>query len=207
MRGRFLTLEGTEGVGKSTNLAFVRDYLERAGHQVVVTREPGGTPLAERIREMLLDPANRGMSDKTELLLMFAARAEHLEKVILPALDEGKWVVCDRFTEATYAYQGGGRGIDAGDIGLLETWVQGDVRPDMTLLLDAPVEVGMRRAHAREAGPDRFEQEKRDFFQAVREAYLSQARRHPERFAVIDATRPLATVQDRLAETLDALAH
>ena len=146
MSGRFITLEGGEGVGKSSNLEFIRRHLEAAGKAVIVTREPGGTPLGEQVRGLLLDHRHNGMSADAELLLMFAARAEHLAQVIRPALAAGRWVLCDRFTDATYAYQGGGRGIATERIAVLETWVQGDLRPDLTLLLDAPVAVGMARA-------------------------------------------------------------
>ncbi len=206
-RGGFVTLEGTEGVGKTTNLEFVADFLRRAGCEVVVTREPGGTRLGESVRELLLDPDNRGMSDAAELLLMFAARAQHLDKVIRPALERGEWVVCDRFTEATYAYQGGGRGIAESDIGLLENWVQRSLRPDLTLLLDAPVELGMERARGRPAAADRFEQEKQAFFERVRARYRAQAERYPGRFAVVDATRDLEAVQAELAAALEGLVQ
>lgn len=204
MKGRFLTLEGIEGVGKTTNREFVCEWLQARAVEFVVTREPGGPEISEKIRALLLDPANKGMAYRTELLLMFAARAEHLEKRILPALEEGQWVVCDRFTEATYAYQGGGRGIPEEDIASLENWVQGDLRPDMTLLLDAPVDVGMARASKRGA-LDRFEQERQAFFERVRSGYLQQARQHPHRFAVIDAAQPLPQVQAAVAGVLETL--
>ncbi len=165
-RGLFITLEGGEGAGKSTSLAFVRDYLEQAGWRVVVTREPGGTPLGEKIRELLLH-GREYMDVDTELLLMFAARAEHLARVIRPALADGVCVVCDRFTDATYAYQGGGRGVPEARIRILEDWVQQGLRPNLTLLLDIPVEQGLGRAGQRSA-PDRFEREKIDFFERVR---------------------------------------
>jgi len=200
MRGRFITVEGIEGVGKSTNIARIRALIEAAGIEVVMTREPGGTPLGEAIRDLLLDPRYAGMSPDCELQLMFAARAEHLAQVILPALGKGQWVLCDRFTDATYAYQGGGRGIDAGKIARLEQWVQGDFRPDLTVLLDVPVEVGLARAGKRGA-LDRFEQETRGFFERVRQAYLDLAARHDGRYRVIDANQPLASVQ----QTLDAV--
>ncbi len=203
MRGRFITIEGGEGAGKSSNLDFVRRYLEQRGVELVTTREPGGTPLGEAIRAILLDRRNREMADDTELLLMFAARAQHLAERILPALEAGKWVLCDRFTDATYAYQGGGRGIPGERIAVLEQWVQKGLQPDLTLLLDIPVEQGMARAGARSA-PDRFESERIAFFERVRAAYLEQARRFPERYRVIDASRPLAQVQRSLAEVLEA---
>jgi dTMP kinase len=201
MRGRFITVEGGEGVGKTTNLEYVRTALERAGKRVRVTREPGGTPLAERIRGLLLDPANTGMSPDCELLLMFAARAEHLARVILPALAAGEWVLCDRFTDATYAYQGGGRGLSLERIAELENMVQGEMRPDLTLLLDVPVEIGLARAGARGV-LDRFEQEETAFFERVRQAYRARAAATPERYRVIDAGRPLADVQAQIDHAL-----
>jgi dTMP kinase len=203
MSGRFITVEGGEGVGKSSNLEFIRSRLEAAGKTVVVTREPGGTPLGEQVRALLLDHRHDGMSADAELLLMFAARAEHLAQVIRPALAEGEWVLCDRFTDATYAYQGGGRGIAAERIAVLEDWVQGALRPDLTLLLDAPVTVGMARAGRREGGADRFEREQTAFFERVRATYLERASRFPERYRVIDAGEPLAAVQEQLRRTLD----
>jgi len=204
MRGRFITVEGTEGVGKSSNLAFIEDYLRQHGKTVVRTREPGGTALGEKIRALLLDANETRMCDDAELLLMFAARAQHLAEVIRPALAEGKWVVCDRFTDATYAYQGGGRGIPMQRIAVLEEWVQGELRPDHTLLLDMPVELGLARAGARSA-PDRFEQEQRAFFERVRNTYLERARREPQRIHVIDAASDLAQVQTAIARELDRI--
>lgn len=203
MPGRFITLEGGEGVGKSSNLEFIRRHLESAGKSVIVTREPGGTPLGEEIRALLLDHRRDGMSADAELLLMFAARAEHMAQVIRPALGEGKWVLCDRFTDATYAYQGGGRGIAAERIAALETWAQGAFRPDLTLLLDAPIAVGMARAGKREGAADRFEREEQAFFERVRQTYLALARRYPERYRIIDAGQALAVVQERLRRELD----
>ena len=201
MRGKFITVEGIEGVGKSTNIAHVRGLLEAAGIDVAVTREPGGTPLGEAIRDLLLDPRYTGMSPDCELQLMFAARAEHLARVIMPALARGQWVLCDRFTDATYAYQGGGRGIDFGKIARLEQWVQGDFRPDLTVLLDVPVAVGLARAGKRGA-LDRFEQEQIGFFERVRQAYLDLAARHDGRYRVINASQPLTGVQQQLDEAL-----
>lgn len=201
MRGRFITVEGGEGVGKTTNLEYVRGALERAGKRVRVTREPGGSPLAERIRELLLDPACSGMSPDCELLLVFAARAEHLARVILPALENGEWVLCDRFTDATYAYQGGGRGLSRQRIAELEVMVQGELRPDLTLLLDLPVEIGLARAGARGA-LDRFEQEEAAFFERVRQAYRERAAAAPGRYRIIDASRPLADVQSQIDAAL-----
>lgn len=201
-QGRFITLEGSEGVGKTSNLAFMERHLREAGREVVVTREPGGTPVGEQIRALLLDPANQAMVSDCELLLMFSARAQHLQEVILPAVARGAWVLCDRFTDATYAYQGGGRGIDAARIAELESWVQGGLRPDLTLLLDLPVEIGLARAGERGA-PDRFEQEQRAFFERVRQAYLDQAAAQPGRYRVVDADQPLEAVQAGIAAALD----
>jgi len=201
MKGRFITVEGIEGVGKTTNIDFIQQQLRAAGRDLVLTREPGGTPLGEAVRGLLLDPAYTGMDSNCELQLMFAARAEHLAKVVWPALEKGQWVLCDRFTDATYAYQGGGRGIDTDVIARLEQLVQGDFRPDLTLLLDVPVEVGLARASKRGA-LDRFEQEKVEFFERVRTAYLDMAERSPERYRVIDASEPLEVVQRKLAAIL-----
>ena len=197
--GRFITLEGTEGVGKSTNLQLVAELVRAAGHEVVVSREPGGTELAEAIRELLLGVHTEAMSDMTELLLAFAARAQHLERVIRPALDRGCWVVCDRFTDATYAYQGGGRGFDRATIATLESLVQGELRPDLTLYLDVPVEVAAARIADR--AHDRFEQESLTFFEAVRSAYLEIAARE-ERFVIINAAEELSVVQLELTARL-----
>jgi dTMP kinase len=196
-RGKFITIEGVEGVGKSTNIAHLRNLIETAGFEVVLTREPGGTPLGEAIRGLLLDPRYTGMSPDCELQLMFAARAEHLARVIHPTLANGQWVLCDRFTDATYAYQGGGRGIDPEKIAHLEQWVQGDFRPDLTVLLDVPVEVGLARAGNR-GELDRFEREQIVFFERVRQTYLDLAVRHDGRYRVIDANQPLAMVQQQL---------
>ncbi len=197
MRGRFITLEGGEGVGKTTNLEYIRAAIEGSGKILSVTREPGGTPIAERIRGLLLDPANTGMATDCELLLVFAARAEHLARIIRPALDAGEWILCDRFTDATYAYQGGGRGLSRQHIGELESMIQGDLRPDLTLLLDVPVEIGLSRAGVRGA-LDRFEQEEVAFFERVRQAYLERATAAPARYRVIDASLPLVDVQAQI---------
>jgi len=202
--GRFITVEGGEGVGKTTNLEFIESRLKARGIDVVRTREPGGTPLAESIREMLLAPREESVCELTELLLVFAARAQHIEQVIKPALARGQWVLSDRFTDATYAYQGAGRGMDMASIATLERLVQGELKPDLTLLLDVPVEIGMARARARSV-PDRFESEQLQFFEAVRSQYLQRARHEPDRFAVIDATPELIVVQQQLAEVLDQL--
>jgi dTMP kinase len=203
MQGLFITLEGSEGAGKSTNLSFMYAYLQQAGHDVVQTREPGGTPLSEHVRGLLLDHEYDGMAADTELLLVFAARAEHLAAKIIPALQAGKTVLCDRFTDATYAYQGYGRGVDLDRIARLEDWVQGPLRPDLTLFLDLPVEQGMQRAGERSA-PDRFEKEQLDFFIKVRNGYLDRANSDPERYRVIDASVSLEQVQSQIANILKA---
>ena len=199
-RGLFITLEGGEGAGKSTSLAFVREFLEQAGRHVVVTREPGGTPLGEKIRELLLH-GREDMHVDTELLLMFAARAEHLARVIRPALAEGACVVGDRVPDATYAYQGGGRGVPETRIRILEDWVQQGLRPDLTLLLDIPAGQGLGRAGLRSA-PDRFEREKTDFFERVRNRYLAAAASEPQRIRVIDAACAIPQVQAQLRNAL-----
>ncbi len=201
--GKFITLEGIEGVGKTSNLKFIQSLLESAGHSCVVTREPGGTSLGEALRGLLLNHSDDNMSADTELLMMFAARAEHLNKVIRPALEAGKTVLCDRFTEATYAYQGGGRQLSIDKIKDLEQWVQADLRPNLTVVLDAPVEVGRERAGKRSA-PDRIETEKDDFFQRVRDAYIALAKKHPERICLIDASVDLENVQQQIREKLKA---
>lgn len=200
-RGLFITIEGGEGVGKSTNIEFIKATLEAQGIQCVVTREPGGTPLAEEIREVLIKNRDEHVVTETELLLMFAARAQHLHQKILPALDAGTWVISDRFTDATYAYQSGGRGVPAEKVALLENFVQGDVRPDLTLLLDAPIEVGMARAKNR-GKLDRFEEEAAEFFNNVRDNYLSRAKAEPDRFKIIDATQSLELVQADISRAL-----
>lgn len=197
MRGLFITLEGPEGAGKTTNQEYLAEQLRARGVTVVLTREPGGTALAEQIREILLAPHDESMAADTELLLMFAARAQHLAQVIRPALAEGKVVICDRFTDATYAYQGGGRGLDCSRIAQLEQFVQGDLRPDTTLLFDLSVAEGMSRAVAR-GKLDRFEQERQDFFEAVRQSYLQRAGAEPERFRLVNAQQALAQVQQDL---------
>jgi dTMP kinase len=198
--GLFITLEGPEGAGKSTNREYLAERLRAEGIEVLLTREPGGTPLAERIREVLLTPGDEVMNADTELLLVFAARAQHLAEVIRPALARGVVVLCDRFTDSTYAYQGGGRGLSLERIATLESFVQGDLRPDLTLVFDLPVEVGLARASAR-GRLDRFELEGRVFFDAVRSAYLKRAEADPQRYRLIDAAQPLVQVQ----QSLDAL--
>jgi dTMP kinase len=203
-RGRFITLEGGEGAGKSTNLHYVRGCLEQAGLEVVATREPGGTPLAEQIRQLLLEVREEPVSGMTELLLMFAARAQHLATVIEPALRRGAWVLCDRFTDATYAYQGGGRGLDRAAIAALEALVHGHLQPDLTLYLDLPPDAAQARMAGRSL--DRFEREQAEFFERVRQTYLDRAAAHP-RIRVIDASRPLEDVQIRIRGVLDGFLH
>ncbi len=204
MRGRFITIEGGEGGGKSTNLAHVRARLETAGIELVETREPGGTELGEKLRSLLLEPGEAPIGEDAELLLMFAARAQHIRQVIEPALAAGYWVLCDRFTDASFAYQGGGRGIAEERIAALAEWVQQGLQPDLTLLLDLPVEQGMARAGKRGA-LDRFEQEEMAFFERVRAAYLGLAEAHPDRFRVIDASPELSAVQAQIDRVLDVL--
>lgn len=199
MSAKFITLEGGEGVGKTTNLAFIENYLLARGVPLLRTREPGGTPIGERIRDILLNSAS--VDATAELLLVFAARAQHIEEVIKPALAKGMWVLSDRFTDASYAYQGGGRHIGWDRIATLESWVQGELRPDLTLLLDTPIAVGMARARAR--GPqDRFEAESDGFFERVRTAYLDRMEREPDRIRRIDASVELSAVQDQIAKEL-----
>lgn len=204
MSGLFITLEGPEGAGKSTNREYLAARLREQGIDVLLTREPGGTPLAERVRELLLAPSEEPMASDTELLLVFAARAQHLAQVIVPALQRGAVVLCDRFTDATYAYQGGGRGLDVERIALLEHFVQGTMRPDLTLVFDLPVEVGLSRAAAR-GRLDRFEQEGRDFFEAVRATYLQRANAEPARYRILDAAQSLEAVQRDLDGLLPQL--
>lgn len=202
MRGKFITIEGTEGVGKTTNIQYIQDWLVAKELSFVATREPGGTPLAEQIRDLLLAPRDELVCHTAELLLMFAGRAQHLDQVIEPNLKQGAWVLCDRFTDATYAYQGAGRDMSDNLIAELETIVQGNLRPDLTLILDIPVELGLQRANER-SEPDRFEQEKMAFFHAVRNGYLNIAQQNPERCVVIDASQPLAAVQQTIQSALD----
>ena len=200
----FLVLEGTEGVGKSTNIEFIKTYLESKDVPLVLTREPGGTPLAEEIRELLLAPRDEAVAETTELLLMFAARAQHLQQVILPALEEEQWVLSDRFTDATYAYQGGGRKMDIDKIKQLEILVQGEIRPDKIIILDLSVEEGLKRARQR-ADLDRFEQEEMAFFERVRAAYLDRAKADPDRYFIVDASQSLPEVQSSIQCVLDEL--
>jgi dTMP kinase len=195
--GRFITLEGMDGAGKSTQLQWIEKVLLEKGKTVVVTREPGGTPLGEKLRELLLN-AEQPMHPETEALLMFAARREHLDKVIFPALERGDWVISDRFTDASFAYQGGGRGMSSGKLDDLEAWVHAGFQPDLTLYFDVPVEVGRQRISAAKP-PDRFEKERDEFFREVRAAYLERARKFPSRIHVIDASVPL----DEVAKSVD----
>lgn len=201
-RGRFITVEGIEGVGKSTNLAFIRDWLIQRGLSVLETREPGGTPLAEEIRELLLKPREESVDPQTELLLIFAARAQHLRGLIEPALARGQWVLCDRFTDSTYAYQGAGRGFDQTQIAQLEQLVQDSLRPDLTLILDIDPALGLKRAGNR-SQPDRFEGETLAFFERVRRAYQHLATNNPERYQLVDASQELSSVQTQLARCLE----
>lgn len=205
-RGQFITFEGTEGVGKSTQLANAAKTLERLGIDYIVTREPGGTPMAEAIRELLLAPREEPVNDMTELLLMFAARAQHLHTRILPELNAGRWVLCDRFTDATFAYQGGGRGVPADRIAQLENLVQGEFRPDQVILLDAPVETGMTRARNR-GELDRFEQEAIAFFKRIRQTYLRRAAADADRYHIVDAAQPLEAVSRDVASLIQELVR
>ena len=202
MRGKFITIEGTEGVGKTTNIQFIESWMKSNNLPYALTREPGGTPLAEQIRELLLAPREESVCSTAELLLMFAARAQHLNQLIEPMLDEGAWVLCDRFTDATYAYQGAGREMRDDLISELEVLVQGSLRPDLTLILDIPVEVGLQRASERST-PDRFELERIEFFQRVRNRYLQIASDNPQRCVVIDASQPLDVVQQQIETALN----
>jgi dTMP kinase len=203
MNGKFISIEGIEGAGKSTQLTFIADYLRDKGIDVLVTREPGGTQLGEQIRDLLLTPRSEKMTDDAELLLMFAARVQHVQQKVLPALQNGQWVVSDRFVDATFAYQGGGRGLSVEMITTLESLVQETLQPDLTILLDLPVEVGMARAKER-GDFDRIENEQLSFFENVRSAYLERAKNNPERFRVINASQTLEQVQQDIAVVLDA---
>lgn len=202
--GLFITVEGTEGVGKTSNMNFIRESLEAQGIEVVCTREPGGTPLAEELRELLLAKREEKVDETAELLMMFAARSQHLQSLIIPSLIRGAWVLCDRFTDATYAYQGGGRGLSMQKIEQLESLVQGQLQPDATFVLDVDVELGLERASKRSEA-DRFESEKVEFFERVRACYLSRAEQDPKRFFVINAGQELAAVQQDIAKQLKLL--
>ena len=205
MHGKFITLEGIDGAGKSTHLQWLAGFFQEKGIKATVTREPGGTVLGEKLRALLLDK-NQPMHLETEALLMFAARREHLDKVITPALARGEWVLCDRFTDATFAYQGSGRGVAWDRLRTLEQWVQGDMQPDLTLLFDVAPEIGRQRAGSIKA-PDRFEQEKDDFFQRVRDGYLRRARDDAARIRVIDAGAAVGTIQRNLREIVEPLCR
>jgi len=200
--GKFITLEGIDGAGKSTHLSFIAERLRALGQQVVVTREPGGTPLGEMLRDLVL---SQKMHTETETLIMFASRREHIEKLIVPALEKGIWVLSDRFTDATFAYQGGGRGIALDRLQVLENWVQNGLQPDLTLLFDVPLEISRERL-SHNMSLDRFEQEKQDFFARVRQAYLDRAAAHPQRIRVINGSRSIAEIQAELAPLLEKLA-
>ena len=203
-RGLFLTFEGIEGAGKSSNLEHAKAIIEASGKTVTVSREPGGTEVGEKIREVLLDPNLPAMHSDTELLLMFASRAEHYQNKILPALSSGNWVLCDRFTDASFAYQGGGRNIDINRISTLENWALGDFRSDKTFLFDLPVSVGLSRAKARSAA-DRIEQEESDFFERIRNSYLMRAKEEPNRFSIIDASQTMQGVQRQVEQAVEEL--
>jgi len=202
MKGKFITVEGTEGVGKTTNIQCIAEWLDARGIDYISTREPGGTALGEKIRGLLLDKDNTDMAASAELLLMFAARAQHLEEKIIPALAAGTWVLCDRFTDATYAYQGFGRGLNLEHIKQLEVLVQGDLHPDFTLILDIDPELGMSRVRAR-GELDRFESEALEFFDRVRAGYRERASANPSRYRLVDASSPLAVVQEHIIEALN----
>ncbi len=202
MKGKFITLEGSEGVGKTTNAAYIKDRLAQLDVECVVTREPGGTSLGEKIRSLLLARDSEAIDDYAELLLIFAARAQHLARVIRPALERGVWVLCDRFTDATYAYQGGGRGVPDASIAVLENLLQGDLRPDLTIILDIDPETGLARV--KERGEfDRFEREQLAFFQRVRNAYLARAATDTQRYRVVNVARGLPEIQSDLRQQLD----
>lgn len=205
-KGLFITVEGIEGAGKSTAIRFLQQLLVEANIPNRVTREPGGTQIAEEIRQVLLAHHQEKMASDTELLLMFASRAQHLAQVITPALNRGEWVLCDRFTDATYAYQGGGRGISNQRIAAMENWVQGELRPDLTFILDVPVSLGMRRVHRRKT-IDRIEREKVDFFTRVQQTYLQRAQKEPERYHIIDAARPKAIVEEHIRKIFGIIIH
>jgi dTMP kinase len=205
MTGKFISIEGVEGAGKSTQVSFIHDYLNNLGKTVVVTREPGGTELSEKIRGLLLAPASPAMAVDTELLLMFAARAEHIAQVINPALQRGDWILCDRFVDATFAYQGGGRGVQQQRIQALADWTLKGLIPDLTLLFDLPVELGLQRVIQRQEAIDRFEQEKVDFFEKIRASYLQRAEVEPSRIKVVDASLSIAEIQQQLTLLLKPL--
>jgi dTMP kinase len=202
-RGRFITLEGGEGAGKSTNARFIKAWLEQRGREVIMTREPGGSPLAEAIREVVLKPWPEGMPPLTEALLMFAARSAHLEATVLPALESGRDVICDRFVDSSYAYQGAGNGFSIPKLQTLEEMVLGELRPDLTIVFDLDPEVGLQRARSR-GEQNRFEDETLAFMQRVRQAFLDRAKAQPARYAVLDAGRDLETTQSALSKILES---
>ncbi len=203
-KGIFITIEGVEGAGKTTQLEFMAPYLKEAGIEFIVTREPGGTPPGEEVREILLKPRPEGLTAQAELMLIMAARAEHLHRKIIPALDSGQWVLCDRFTDATYAYQGGGRRLDEALITELATMTQGQLRPDLTIYLDLSAKTGLKRARQR-TNPDRFEREETEFFNRVRACYQERARRYPHRFKTIDASQDIDSIRAQIRKILDKL--
>ncbi|MBT3505548.1 MAG: dTMP kinase [Piscirickettsiaceae bacterium] len=205
MTGKFISIEGVEGAGKSTQVSFIQQYLIAQGKTVIVTREPGGTELGEQIRNLLLTPADPAMAVETELLLMFAARAEHIKQVINPALNRGDWVLCDRFIDATFAYQGGGRGVSQQRIQALAEWTLQGLMPELTLLFDLPVEIGLKRVVQRNEAIDRFEQEKVTFFEKIRESYLHSAIAQPDRIKVVDASLSIDNIQQQLIRLLSPL--
>jgi dTMP kinase len=205
MNGKFISIEGIEGAGKSTQLAFINDYLSSKGKSLVVTREPGGTELSEEIRDLLLKPRSQGMDVNTELLMMFAARAEHVAQKIKPAIARGDWVISDRFVDATFAYQGGGRGIDVERIQQLADWTLQGLKTDLTIVFDLSVELSQERVTSRNEGKDRFEQEKATFFERIRQSYIDRSLLEPNRVKVIDASQTIEQVQQQLTTILDKL--
>jgi dTMP kinase len=205
MNGKFISIEGIEGAGKSTQLAFINDYLSSKGKSLVVTREPGGTEVSEEIRDLLLKPRSQGMDVNTELLMMFAARAEHVAQKIKPAIARGDWVISDRFVDATFAYQGGGRGIDVERIQQLADWTLQGLKTDLTIVFDLSVELSQERVTSRNEGKDRFEQEKATFFERIRQSYIDRSLLEPNRVKVIDASQTIEQVQQQLTTILDKL--
>ena len=204
-KGKFITIEGGEGAGKSTNIEFIKQHLKNKSVDLLCTREPGGTLYAEKIRDLLLSHESEPLAPNAELLLIFAARAQHLSELIMPALEQGQWVLCDRFTDATYAYQGAGRNLGYEAVSTLENLVQGQMRPDLTLILDIPVELGMSRVKQR-GEPDRFETEQLGFFATIRQAYLDMAQQNPQRYRVVDTRQTLEQVQASIADILDTIS-
>lgn len=205
-QGVFITFEGVEGGGKTTNISYIADLIEKSGHEILLTREPGGTIVGESIRDILISTDLPDMHHDTELLLMFAARAEHLQRKIMPAIEQGKWVLCDRFTDATYAYQGAGRGININHISALEKLVQGSIRPDFTFLFDLEADIGLSRAKSR-GETDRFEQQHIDFFNRVRSEYLKMAKAEKNRYRIVNAQYDLETVQQQISKLLEEIIH